>query len=691
MDDTYYEQSLYFSTEKRLTECKTSFLLVMWTIEEKYPCSSAKRSQVSGRGVPASLTRTRRKPGLVLLSALFKAHKDFSTSCSQFVALLPVAGYRTLGCETRRVPSVACLSSYPSSSFLDLRCRFLTTVEVEDNGSDGEVDDDDDNDDNEFAVTKSSRKDETLILNVERITNILGDFGRDAAGAKRKLDECDVSASPALVEEVLSRVRNDWSAAFTFFLWAQKQPGYAHSTREYHTMIAILGKMKKFDTAWSLIDEMRRVPGSPLVTPQTLLILIRKYCAVHDVAKAIGTFYSFKRYGFTLGLEEFQDLLSALCRYKNVQDAEHLLLCNEDAFPFDTKSFNIVLNGWCNMIVNLREAKRFWNDMARRGITRDVVSYGSMISCYSKAGSLRDVLRVFDQMKRVGISPDRKVYNAVVYALAKGRCVKEALNLVKTMEENGSIPNTVTYNSLIKPLCKARKLEQAQILLNEMLQRGLSPSIRTYHAFLAIVRTPEEAFEMIDKMKETGCPFAHDSYIMLIRKFCRWRQHENVHKIWTQMQRNGLSPDRSSYIVLIHGLFLNGKLDEAFNYYQEMKEKGFPPEPKTDEMLQAWLYAKESSRAQMTELHKKKDSVGPLSRNNQGGLKSHRRDFLKQPELRKNMRCGLSALSNLEPLRAWGVGLLERETPDWALQVVKFNSCCTLAILLFIIQLLMVE
>ncbi|KAG9459230.1 hypothetical protein H6P81_003738 [Aristolochia fimbriata] len=428
----------------------------------------------------------RRKPSLVLLSTLCKAKIDLSTSRSQFVAFLPVAGYRTLGCETRRVPSVACVSN--PSSFVDLRCRFLTTVEVEENGSDGEVDDDDDNnDDSEFA----------------RIMNILGDFGRDAAGAKRKLDECDVPASPELVEEVLSRVRNDWSAAFTFFLWAQKQPGYAHSTREYHTMIVILGKTKKFDTAWSLIDEMRRVPaGSPL-------------------------------------------------------DAEHLLLCNEDAFPFDTKSFNIVLNGWCSMTVNLREAKRFWNDMARRGITRDVVSYGGMISCYSKAGSLRDVLKLFDQMKRV------------VYALAKGRCVKEALNLVKTMEENGSIPNTVTYNSLIKPLCNARKLEQARILLNEMLQRGLSPSLRTYHAFMAI---------------------------------------------------------------------LNGKLDEGFKYYQEMKEKGFPPEPKTDQMLQAWLYAKESSRAQMTELHIKKDSVGPLSRNNQGSINSHRRDFLKQSELRNVTR-----------------------------------------------------
>nr|POE45440.1 pentatricopeptide repeat-containing protein, mitochondrial [Quercus suber] len=76
---------------------------------------------------------------------------------------------------------------------------------------------------------------------------------------------------------------------------------------------------------------------------------------------------------------------------------------------------------------------------------------------------------------------------------------------------------------------------------------------------------------------------------MLIRKFCRWRQLDNVFKLWSEMIQNGVDPDRSSYIVLIHGLFLNGKLEEAHKYYIEMKEKHLIPEPKTDEMLQAWL------------------------------------------------------------------------------------------------------
>ncbi|KAF9614849.1 hypothetical protein IFM89_020946 [Coptis chinensis] len=511
-------------------------------------------------------------------------------------------------------------------------------VQVEKRGDHSDDSDSDNDEKDEDELEGLGIKDEKLIQNVEIIVGILSEFESSATEAKGKLEKCGIPSSRELVLEVLSRVRNDWTAAFTFFLWAGKQEGYSHSVREYHSMISILGKMRKFDTAWNLINEMRGGKVGPsLVSPQTLLIMIRKYCAVHDVGKAINTFYAHKQFNFEIGIEEFQDLLSALCRYKNVEAAEHFLFCNEKAYPLNTKSFNIILNGWCNMLVNLGQAKRFWRLMGKKGIVRDTVSFSSMISCYSKASNLHEVLKLFNRMKHLGVSPDRKVYNAVIYALAKGKHVKEAFDLMKTMEEKGFKPNVVTYNSLIKPLCKGHRVEEAKVVFDEMLQMGFSPTIRTYHAFFGILKTGEEVFELLEKMKNAGCHPVNDTYIMLIRKFCRWHQIENVFKLWSEMSENGLSPDRSSYIVLIHGLFLNGKLEEAWKYYEEMKEKGFLPEPKTEEMLQAFASARQTA--------------GTLDFNNQTGLdsskknpkvvlntSSYEKDFLKLPETRKVTR-----------------------------------------------------
>lgn len=538
------------------------------------------------------------------------------------------------------IPFSSLVSEYSKNETLDVSSIHSARNAAVDYDDKEEEEEEDEYSDCEDGKTKLQQLDlkqhEGLARDIKTLLCIIRDEPLRSE-MRRKLDQCGVAASLELVEQVLSQVRNDWEAAFTFFLWAGKQPGYAHSLREYHSMISILGKMRKFDTAWALIDEMRmQMDGPSLVTPQTLLIMIRRYCAVHDVGRAINTFYAYKRFKFDVGMDEFQGLLSALCRYKNVQDAEYLLFCNRETFPFNTKSFNIVLNGWCNVIGSPREAQRIWWEMSKRGVQHDVVSYASIISCYSKSGNLNKVLKLFNKMKDLGIEPDRKVYNALIYTLVKGRHVNEAIDLVRTMEGKGIAPNAVTFNSLIKPLCKARKIDEARQVFDEMLQHNLSPSVQTFHSFFRALRTGEEVFMLLEKMKTMGCEPISDTYIMLIRKFCRWRQLDNVFKLWSLMSESGVGPDRSSYIVLIHGLFMNGRLEEAHKYYMEMREKQYLPEPKTEEMLQAWM----SGKLQMADVENNNLNCGEPYRKT-GSLSKkidQQRHFLREPETRKVVR-----------------------------------------------------
>ena len=101
----------------------------------------------------------------------------------------------------------------------------------------------------------------------------------------------------------------------------------------------------------------------------------------------------------------------------------------------------------------------------------------------------------------------------------------------------------------------------------------------------------------------------------------------------SEMSENGDGPDRSSYIVLIHGLFLNGKLEEAYKYYMEMKEKQFLPEPKTEEMLQAWISSKETADVQRIGLKDNRLDHGMSGKKTQVTCKSVDLggDFQQQP------------------------------------------------------------
>ncbi|XVF06514.1 hypothetical protein REPUB_Repub06bG0054900 [Reevesia pubescens] len=411
---------------------------------------------------------------------------------------------QTLSIQSRNVGNKL---SYFSTSNIDFpsEAKFENFDEYSDNDNDdGEGSEDFDGN----TINGLSLNNEGTIQDMKGIMGIIHETGNNYVEMKNKLELCGIMVSSELVVEVLSRVWNDWQEAFTFFLWAGKQPSYAHSLREYNSMISILGKMRKFDTAWALIDEMRG---------------------------------------------------------------------------------------------GRREAERVWREMSKRGVRHDVVSYASVISCYSKACNLYKVLKLFSQMKLMGIEPDRKVYNAVIHALAKARHVKEAINLMKTVEEKEA---PLTYNSDLP-------------------------------CFLRILRNREEVFELLQKMRKMGCQPTNDTYIMLIRKFSRWCQFDNVFKLWNEMNEKGVDHDRSSYIVLIHGLFLNGKLDEAYKYYMEMKEKQLLPEPKIDEMLKAWVSGKQFAERKMADL-----------KNNQ--LDNHIRvesekfdqekDFVTRPETRRVVR-----------------------------------------------------
>lgn len=526
-------------------------------------------------------------------------------------------------------PPLHFLSRYPVVSRPAISAPFSSSIDK----SGGGPTDSEHESESDGEVTTSIGSDPGSSRDFDAIVEILRTPG--VQEKSRKLEECRVQVTQGLVAGVLSWVRNDWETAFTFFLWAGKQPGYEHSVREYHSMIAILGKFRKFDTAWAVIDDMR---AASLVSSQTILIMIRRYAAVHDVAKAINAFYGLRKFKLEITIDEFQGLLSALCRYKNVKDAEDLLFCNRATYPLSTKSFNIILNGWCNVIGSLREGKRIWWEMEKRGIRHDVYSYASIITCYSKTGSnLNATMRAYEKMKSLGIKPDRKVYNALVHALAKGKLVTVARNLMKTMEEEGIVPDAVTYNSLMMPLCKLKLVDEAKGAFQEMVERGVMPSVRSYHAFFRVLRTAEEVFELLQLMYANGCHPNHDTYIMLIRKLCRWRQLDNVFKLWEEMIKNGLDPDRSSYIVLIHGLFLNGRLDEAHKYYLEMKEKDLVPEPKLDAMIQEWLASKNDAEGQVV----KKSNISSKieekerfnSRNNTRDL-----DYRLQPETRSVTR-----------------------------------------------------
>lgn len=318
-----------------------------------------------------------------------------------------------------------------------------------------------------------------------------------------------------------------------------------------------------------------------------------RYVSANETEKAIRTFHALEKFNLNADLDAFYALLCALCKNKNIEEAEELLLSKRNFFPLETVGFNILLDGWCNILVDLIEAKRIWREMAKYCITPDSTSYTHMISCLAKHGSLYDSVRLYDEMKKRGCIPNLKVYNYLIYVLTRENCMKEAHSIFNKIMEEGLKPDLETYNCMILPLCEAHKLDEAREIMKTMMLGGIRPSMDTYHAFVKIENF-EGMFKLIERMKEDGIRPNHRTFLLIFDNFFRSGESENALRMWGEMSEYDVTPGIVHYITMIKGLVVHGWIPKAVEFYGEMKAKGFPAEPELEKLFNGFLSNKKN-------------------------------------------------------------------------------------------------
>lgn len=433
--------------------------------------------------------------------------------------------------------------------------------------------------------TKSQQCPDDMI--VSKVQNILKNHGTSSEQEiENALAQCELKLSDDLVVSVVNLNRFDWKLVYFFFRWVSRRSDYSPGCNVYNEMLDILGRSRRFEELTQVFDEMSRREG--YMNDRTFGILLHRYAGAHKVEEVIGIFNKRKEFGFEDDLFAFQILLTWLCRYKHVEDAETFFELKKKEFGSDIKSRNIILNGWC-VLGNVYEAKRFWKDIIASKCEPDLFTYGTFINALTKKGKLGSAMRLFRAMWEKGCKPDVVICSSVIDALCFKKRIPEALEVFREMNERGCLPNVSTYNSLIKHLCKIRRMEKVYELLDEMeLKKGSClPNERTYNYLLKSLKRPEEVSGVLERMVRNGCEMSSDIYNLILKLYMIWDYKEKVKYFWDEMAKKGLGPDQRSYTIMVHGLYDKGRLEESLSYFHEMTSKGMVPEPRTEILVNA--------------------------------------------------------------------------------------------------------
>ncbi|CAN0902096.1 Putative pentatricopeptide repeat-containing protein At3g15200 [Linum grandiflorum] len=442
---------------------------------------------------------------------------------------------------------------------------------------------------------------------------------RDAPAKKLELvlaQFFDSKPSEKLVLDVLRRNRSDCKLALKFFNWVCSTSPLSAGSTVCNEILDTLCKMRQFDDAHKVLDEMSKRKG--LVNEETYKVLVNRYAAAHKVDEAVGMFRKRKEFGLEdHEAEAFQRLLMCLCRYKHVEAAETLLHSKDDGggvHHHDIKTLNIVLNGWC-VLGNVREAKRFWKDIIASKCKPDLFTYGTFINALTKKGNLGTALKLYRAMsKNNECKPDVVICNCVIDALCFKKRIPEALEIFREMNDGGCCsPNVVTYNSLIKHLCRIRRMEKVYELLDEMEEKKGSclPNEVTFNFLLKSLNDLVEVPAILERMERNGCLMNLDMCNLMLKMYVKWDCEEKVREMWCEMENKGSGPDQRSYSIMVHWLYQKGRFDDALHYFREMKSKAMVPEPQT-EMLVNSVSAKNAENRTVQKrrgVHQKKLSV----------------------------------------------------------------------------------
>lgn len=422
--------------------------------------------------------------------------------------------------------------------------------------------------------TLTKKKDEN---DVAAISRILEERHPSLEKVAEALDSCGFTLSNDLVEQILKRFSSFWVPALGFFTWAKAQTGYVHSPELYNFMIDILGKLKKFNLMWDLIEEMSRLDG--YVTIFTMTKVMRRLTKAGEYEEAIEAFRNMERFGVNKDTAAMNVLMDALVKGDSVEHAHKVLLEFKDSIPPNSHSFNVLIHGWCK-VRKFDHANEVMEDMKKQGFHPDVVSYTSFIEAYCRDKDFRKVDEVFEKMKENGISPNVVTYTVLMHALGKAGQLSEALKVYEKMKSNGCVPDAPFYSSLIFILGQAGRLKDAREVFDDMPKQGVIQDVMIYNTMITIAckhSQEENALRLLKEMEEKSCKPELETYHPLLKMCCRKNRMKVLNFLLDHMFRNNLSLEVGTYSLLVNGLCKSGKLESACLFFEEMVLGGLAP------------------------------------------------------------------------------------------------------------------
>ncbi|CAM8899104.1 unnamed protein product [Rhodiola kirilowii] len=286
------------------------------------------------------------------------------------------------------------------------------------------------------------------------------------------------------------------------------------SSDAFEKTLHILTRMRYFDKAWELMEEISKNQPS-LLTLKSMSIILARTRKVQ----------------------------------RQMKEAKSVFVKMHTRFAPDTKTMNILLLGFKES-GDITAVELFYHEMVRRGFKPNGITYGIRIDAYCKRGCFGDGLRLLEEMELANCPPTLETMTTLIHGAGIAKNSSRARQLFDELPSRNLQPDIGAYNALMSSLIKARDIDSALALMDEMEEKQIGHDSSSYHTmFSGLMKTNDtevvielyqglcargrvlEAFECSKQILERGRHMTEASFLMLKRFLLQGRQRDRLNEI----------------------------------------------------------------------------------------------------------------------------------------------------------------
>lgn len=332
-------------------------------------------------------------------------------------------------------------------------------------------------------------------------------------------------------------------------------------------MLKGYAKFSSLDDAISFLIRMRYDNVAPVVYNYTYLL---KVCGdVGEIRRGKEIHGQLIVNGFSLDLFAMTGVVNVYAKCGQIEEAYKMFdrMPERDLVSWNTIVAGFAQNGFAELALDLVTRM---HEEGRRG---DFITIVSILPAVANVGSLRIGKAVHGYAVRAGFDSTVNVSTALVDMYAKCGRVETARLVFDGMKSR----NVVSWNSMIAAYVEGGNPEEATRIFQKMLDEGVEPTnvtiMEALHACADLGDLKRGMFvhKLLDQLKlGTDVSMANS----LISMYSKCKKVDIAADIFSKL----LGKTLVSWNAMILGYAQNGRVNEALNYFCEMRSQNIKPD-----------------------------------------------------------------------------------------------------------------